>query len=384
MLAVEPLRALCTVPALRVAHVYGLRLLNASSELALFDALEALAQPIPSPIPIPVSTSALVNLYSRTALPVLMPWILGGRVMGEQYDSERRSDRLKRWAEREQLREIEQKQKSRRSYGKTKKELKAEAEDFKEEQTIEGFVGALRNSLTAAQRDFIELTQREIIAQFKLNADQRAVLQSCVSWIVSPKQPNSEERPANASSEEEEDAAEDGTLSTAAATAKAKATAASADAAASSAASSSSDTEFPSPITLVHGTFGSGKSYLLVVIILFFCRVLEQLDPQNTGTQPAMPFNVCTHFLLDLHCTVRILIAAQTNVAVDGILLGLQAHGFDKFARVGALRKIAKPVLKHVLHHAERGKQDDGNRHFFVNDLLSRAHSCAGFCGLSG
>ena len=71
-----------------------------------------------------------------------------------------------------------------------------------------------------------------------------------------------------------------------------------------------------SPIVLVHGTFGrysrylflltilhvtvliylidSGKSYLLVVVVLFLCEILETIDPQ---------------------VSIRILIAANTNVA---------------------------------------------------------------------
>ena len=39
--------------------------------------------------------------------------------------------------------------------------------------------------------------------------------------------------------------------------------------------------------------------------------------------------------------------------AVDNILLGLQAEQFEDFARAGSLRRIAKPILKHVLHYSE-------------------------------
>ena len=52
------------------------------------------------------------------------------------------------------------------------------------------------------------------------------------------------------------------------------------------------------PILCVHGVFGSGKSYLLAVIVLILVRVLS--GPQH-----------------------RILITSTTNVAVDNILIKL-------------------------------------------------------------
>lgn len=41
----------------------------------------------------------------------------------------------------------------------------------------------------------------------------------------------------------------------------------------------------------------------------------------------------------------KLLVSSTTNVAVDRILLGLLAMGFDQFVRVGSVKKIAKPVL---------------------------------------
>jgi hypothetical protein len=48
------------------------------------------------------------------------------------------------------------------------------------------------------------------------------------------------------------------------------------------------------PYRQVHGTFGSGKSVLIVAIIVFLHRVLSLIDPDNT---------------------VKILVSALTNVA---------------------------------------------------------------------
>ena len=47
-------------------------------------------------------------------------------------------------------------------------------------------------------------------------------------------------------------------------------------------------------------------------------------------------------------------------ILVDGILLGLLKRGFKRFARVGSLRKIAKPILSHVVHYSSSGKSFKG------------------------
>ncbi|KAL5038978.1 hypothetical protein RTP6_7802 [Batrachochytrium dendrobatidis] len=88
-----------------------------------------------------------------------------------------------------------------------------------------------------------------------------------------------------------------------------------------------------SPITLVHGVFGAGKSFLVGVIVLFLYQVKEN----------------------NLFCNgngARVVISSMTNVAVDLILLNLMKLGFTQFSRVGSLRKIAKPLLPYTM----RGK----------------------------
>ncbi len=334
MLQIEPITALCTVPAINGVEkkLYAFRAFNAGSELDMLHAVQALTEPILSPIPIPPSASSLVDTMNRTSLPVLMPWLLGGRPLGERYERDCFVDRQKRWSDRSQLRSEERKQKSRVRSTKTQKQLKEEADDLKEEQAIDGYVTALRHSLSRSQRKFVRDTQQSIVRQFGLNSDQQRVLERCVSWIDDPR-PNAPSMHGEHSDgrdqttdDSEDESSEKHDQKTGASNLQAS-------------SAIGSDYE-PSPITLVHGTFGSGKSHLLVVIILFWCRVLDVLDPT---------------------CNIKILVAAQTNVAVDGILVGLKAKGFDKFARVGSLPAIAKPVLMHVMH-TSRGSQDDGNR----------------------
>lgn len=85
------------------------------------------------------------------------------------------------------------------------------------------------------------------------------------------------------------------------------------------------------PILLVHGVFGSGKSYLLVTLILFLVQVFQTVkNPLG-----------------------KILICSATNVAVDRILLGLLQEGFTTFVRVGSLKKIAKPLLDFTLQSSD-------------------------------
>ena len=80
----------------------------------------------------------------------------------------------------------------------------------------------------------------KVLRQFPLNDDQIKVLDTCGSWLThSDSQREAEENPKQNISVEK------------------------------------------SPIVLVHGAFGSGKSYMLVVLIIFFCRVLDQIDPLN-------------------------------------------------------------------------------------------------------
>mmetsp|Transcript_11360 Transcript_11360/g.34764 ORF Transcript_11360/g.34764 Transcript_11360/m.34764 type:complete len:606 (-) Transcript_11360:60-1877(-) len=67
-------------------------------------------------------------------------------------------------------------------------------------------------------------------------------------------------------------------------------------------------------ITLLHGPFGSGKTHSLVALIL---HLLDGQEPKP-----------------------KILVAATTNVAVDNILRGLIAQGFERFARVGSAKRI--------------------------------------------
>ncbi|XP_006881207.1 PREDICTED: uncharacterized protein C4orf21 homolog [Elephantulus edwardii] len=96
------------------------------------------------------------------------------------------------------------------------------------------------------------------------------------------------------------------------------------------------------PITIIHGVFGAGKSYLLAVVILFFVQLFEMSEAPPVGNVRQW----------------KLLISSSTNVAVDRVLLGLLSLGFEKFVRVGSVRKIAKPILPYSLHAGSENENE--------------------------
>lgn len=79
-----------------------------------------------------------------------------------------------------------------------------------------------------------------------------------------------------------------------------------------------------SPVLLLRGSFGSGKSSTLVAILLSLVAAYEA----------AGRLDDC-----------RILVCCATNHAVDRVLTELSARGFTKFIRVGSMRRMAKSIL---------------------------------------
>jgi len=86
------------------------------------------------------------------------------------------------------------------------------------------------------------------------------------------------------------------------------------------------------PLVACHGCFGSGKSYMIVALV----RALTAVGAVAPGR--------------------HLLIAAATNTAVDRVLTGLLAAGFTDFARVGAVKKVHKRLLPHLLPYSDRAE----------------------------
>ncbi|RDD41438.1 Protein ZGRF1, partial [Trichoplax sp. H2] len=93
--------------------------------------------------------------------------------------------------------------------------------------------------------------------------------------------------------------------------------------------------KLPHSITLIHGVFGSGKSYFLAVLVLTMVKLFN-MEVSNNLEKKEFPW--------------KILISSTTNVAVDRILIYLLNFGFEAFVRVGSMKKISKVVLPFSVH----------------------------------
>lgn len=103
--------------------------------------------------------------------------------------------------------------------------------------------------------------------------------------------------------------------------------------------------ELTPPFVLVHGVFGSGKSFMLVALIVFMCELFEQLERIMPPTEPE---------LNKRPEKFRILVSAATNTAVDRILVSLLEEGFTDFVRVGSLKRINTRILPYSIHREKR------------------------------
>ncbi|MBZ3876534.1 Protein ZGRF1 [Sciurus carolinensis] len=86
------------------------------------------------------------------------------------------------------------------------------------------------------------------------------------------------------------------------------------------------------PITVIHGVFGAGKSYLLAVVILFFVQLFEKTEALTVAN--ARPW--------------KLLISSSTNVAVDRVLLGLHAGSENENEQLKELHALMKEDLTPV------------------------------------
>ena len=115
---------------------------------------------------------------------------------------------------------------------------------------------------------------------------------------------------------------------------------------------SGSDDQNSSPLCLVHGPFGSGKSSTLVAIL----HLILKLRASSGALSNA-----------------RVMVCSHTNIAVDRVLLGLLQSGIADFIRVGALRKIHHNLLSHSLHASESKSKSNA-----LSELKEMAKSATG------
>jgi hypothetical protein len=95
------------------------------------------------------------------------------------------------------------------------------------------------------------------------------------------------------------------------------------------------------PVLLVHGVFGSGKSYFLAVLVMMLVDIFDAYADKFSEAADGGG------------ARWSILISSGTNVAVDRILSSLLEQGFSNFVRVGSARKIAPVIMPHSTHGSE-------------------------------
>jgi hypothetical protein len=247
-------------------------------------------------------------------------------------------------------------------------------------------------AMPTADDDSCDATLRTIFGRFKLNDDQASVIRSAVDWFrpggttpsavlvhgvfgagkthtlvaliialctlldcregraarVAPTSADVGSAAAGTSSgaHAEEDGENDDAAAAAAAAsdddaaaADAAATTNAADAAAAASASAATG------CTTVHPSLNEGVRRLVGISARNVRRRGTLLGVHDSAAASAAPPKI------------RIMVASLTNTAVDTILLGLQRAGFNDFARVGSLPRIAKPILPHVMHSLAGGPQ---------------------------
>lgn len=151
-------------------------------------------------------------------------------------------------------------------------------------------------------------------------------------------------------------------------------------------------------ICLIHGVFGSGKSQLLVAMILFMVALMtgdeeiggggggdfvddvdldlvglddagEDGDDPDREPVPKKRVAATARDRKKKSLPFRIAISSATNTAVDRILCELIECGFTDFLRVGSLKKMSRKVLPFTLYEEEKDAIKELQRSLKFDDL---------------
>ncbi|KAJ2620180.1 hypothetical protein H4R22_005330, partial [Coemansia sp. RSA 1290] len=115
-----------------------------------------------------------------------------------------------------------------------------------------------------------------------------------------------------------------------------------------------------SAITIVHGPFGTGKSFLVAAITLCLEGIASEFPSifENASDSGNSEVEVVGASKKKDIPRLRVLLASMTNFAVDNMLAALLNQEYDEFARVGSLRRVAKRILPYV-HRSAASAADD-------------------------
>ncbi|KAI8320667.1 P-loop containing nucleoside triphosphate hydrolase protein [Martensiomyces pterosporus] len=138
--------------------------------------------------------------------------------------------------------------------------------------------------------------------------------------------------------------------------------------------------EGSSPITIVHGPFGTGKSFLVSAIVICLDQIAYEFPEIFGGTgdggSSLSASSLSGDWLGDgpadvLHTDnaeaasaevrqprLRALVSSMTNFAVDNMLRALLKQGYDQFLRIGNLKRISKEILPYVCRSSSSATED--------------------------
>ena len=118
------------------------------------------------------------------------------------------------------------------------------------------------------------------------------------------------------------------------------------------------------PISLIHGPFGTGKSFLVSVLVVCldeiastFPNIFGGSESMDHTQQSSVEDDSRENYSLETVPLprLRVLITSMTNVAIDNVLKALLKLDYNIFQRVGSLKRIAKPILP----YASRSEQSE-------------------------
>ncbi|KAJ1888077.1 hypothetical protein LPJ66_008755, partial [Kickxella alabastrina] len=118
------------------------------------------------------------------------------------------------------------------------------------------------------------------------------------------------------------------------------------------------------PVTIVHGPFGTGKSFLVAALAITLDTIVGEFPAVfGHGSSADQHVDRVQAHNIDLSLSprlppLRILVASMTNFAVDNMLSALLKQGYDTFLRVGNLKRISKRILPYVCRTSASATDD--------------------------
>ncbi|KAJ2129137.1 hypothetical protein IW136_005921, partial [Coemansia sp. RSA 678] len=112
---------------------------------------------------------------------------------------------------------------------------------------------------------------------------------------------------------------------------------------------------------IVHGPFGTGKSFLVAAIAMCLDEMAYEF-PEVFGSARERDSDVEIIGDVDVDDEapppLKLLLSSMTNFAVDNMLSALVKQGYERFLRVGSLRRVAKSILPYVYRSSASAADD--------------------------